>query len=397
MIITGLSALYDLGFVSFKPNYIHIELKLGTNTSNYDKKYKITLQSMNTLNIGTISINNKTYYCPERLFIEIDKYKIENTIKQEALRKLEKEINPQKVFDIYQKIKNKRRGLDKERIQSYFDKNLLIPQEIFENKNDIDYTRIIREYIMSIMATKEFPISLVKGGSAIELYINFKRATEDIDAHLDHSDFEKVKSILTNKEVLIYFDILNLKEIENKLNENKKIIMIELKAKSRKRLIMELLEKSRSINLTLNSSFTSDELKNIINDFSISKTNLKTIKNGKAIVFTKEMILAEKYHSLITKMKNTKRTKDLIDIVNIYDGDIDFKKVCEWLIIKWEKSKNPLSKNEIKEFINLHKNDEFVKIKDNYTDAVDMYGTNSTYDEAIKIFNHLSEKILKSI
>lgn len=319
-ITTGLSALYDLGFSSFKPKYIHIELPRGVNTTRYSDKYKISIQSISTLNIGRIEKDGRFYYCPERLFIEFDKFQIENTIKENIYRKLSKDINPQKVFDIFKKIKRKRRGINHTRIIEYLNKNLILIEELLINTND--KSRIIREYVMALMSKKDFPLTLIKGGSAIELFVPFKRATEDIDSHTDSNNIDQIKKYLQNKELLIYFDIELIKD-------NAKIIQLELKSRSRKFKIEKLLNGINSLKLTLNTSYSLDEIKTIIFNFDIKKTFLKSINNAKVLIFTQEMLLAEKYHSLITKPTITKRTKDLIDLVNIYNKQIDFDKFCK--------------------------------------------------------------------
>lgn len=386
-IITGLSALYDLGFSSFKPQYIHIELPQGTNTTNYSNKYKISIQSSNTLNIGLIEKNGKLYYCPERLFIEFDKFKIENTIKENIYKKLIKDINPQKVNDIFKKIKRKRRGIDRTRIIEYLSKNLMLIEELLTNTDN--KSRIIREYIMALMSKKDFPLTLIKGGSAIELFVPFKRATEDIDSHTDINNIHQIKEYLQNKELLIYFDIETIKD-------NNKIIQLELKAKSRKKNVQKLLVEINSLKLTLNTSYSIEEIKTIIYDFNVKKIFLKSINNAKALIFTQEMLLAEKYHSLITKTTTTKRTKDLIDLANIYNEQIDFEKFYKWLFLKWTRTKNPLNKIDAIKFIDEHKDDELTKIKNNYIDASDMYENNIPFNDAMKVYKEISYKILKN-
>lgn len=387
-IITGLSALYDLGFSKFKPNYIHIELPTGTNTTNLSSKYKISTQSSSTISIGTIKYNNKLYYCPERLFIELDKYDIENTIKKTCLDGLIKNINPQKVLDIYERIKNKRRGIDKSRIEEYLDKNLLLIDKYLINSND--RAQIIREYILSLMGKKDFPISLIKGGSAIELFVSFKRATEDIDSHVSNEDLEKIKEYLTNKELLIYFDI-------NVKNNKSLIKKWELIPKSRKLILNEILKTINSIDLNLNTSYSKEEINSMIKEFNIIKKPLKNIKNAKVIVFNQEMLLAEKFQSLISKPETTTRTKDLIDLYFIHEENgknIDYDSFKKWVFFKWEKSnRNPLNKNQVLKKIKENKNIESKHVKENFSSAIRMYQEKEIdYDEARKLFLELCEK-----
>lgn len=241
MIYTSITALYDLGFISYKADRIYIEKPNGTKVNAYNKqKYHVSVQSKTTISIGVIKKDSKQYYCPERLFIELEKYPLENTIRTQALKNLEKEINPQKVNDIYQKIKNKRRGLNKQRVEQYLSKNLLLMYEIL-NKPNINKIQAICEYIIAMMATKDFPTSLIKGGTAVKLYINFKQSTEDV---------HKIVNNLENKENTIYFEISNKIDSYNELR-NKKTLTLNLKAKSRKNKINNLITNLNSFELIL--------------------------------------------------------------------------------------------------------------------------------------------------
>lgn len=390
MVITSLSALYDLGIIKYKPNVLYVEMVNNTNISNYSDRYKISCQSLETINIGRIIVNSQYYYCIERLFIELDKFPLENTIKTEAIKNLEERINPQLVYDIYNKIKKKRRGIDHTRVNNYLQKNLLLMHEILSIKN-IDKTRVIREYIMALLAKLNFPTSLIKGGSAIELYLDFKIATDDIDTHIDKKNINTLLNLLEDKTQIIYFDILNKEEIKN----NKLINSFILKAKSRKLKINQLLTDTNEIKLTLNYTYNDYELNDMIIEYSITKTPLKLIQNAHALVFSREMLLAEKYQSLISKNKDSTRTKDLIDLVNIYNEDIDFKKFKKFVFRKWKNnSRNKLLENEVIDFVKKYKDMELTKIKDNFNDALKMYNTKQNYDEAIKVYKKLSDILI---
>lgn len=390
MVITSLSALYDLGIIKYKPNVLYVEMVNNTNISNYSDRYKISCQSLETINIGRIIVNSQYYYCIERLFIELDKFPLENTIKTEAIKNLEERINPQLVYDIYNKIKKKRRGIDHTRVNNYLQKNLLLMHEILSIKN-IDKTRVIREYIMALLAKLNFPTSLIKGGSAIELYLDFKRATDDIDTHIDKKNINTLLNLLEDKTQIIYFDILNKEEIKN----NKLINSFILKAKSRKLKINQLLTDTNEIKLTLNYTYNDYELNDMIIEYSITKTPLKLIQNAHALVFSREMLLAEKYQSLISKNKDSTRTKDLIDLVNIYNEDIDFKKFKKFVFRKWKNnSRNKLLENEVIDFVKKYKDMELTKIKDNFNDALKMYNTDLDYNDSIQIYKKLSDVVI---
>lgn len=70
------------------------------------------MQKKNSFNIGVLKIGDQYIYCPERLFIELNKFPLENTIKREAIINLEKIINPFIVEKLYIKLKPLKRGLD---------------------------------------------------------------------------------------------------------------------------------------------------------------------------------------------------------------------------------------------------------------------------------------------
>lgn len=393
MIITSVSALYDFGYINYKPAKTFVEMPVGTNSSAYYDKYFVHIQNLDTLNVGVIQFNNKKYYCPERLFIEFEKYPLENTIKSGVIEKLEKDINPQKVFHIYEKIKNKRRNINRKRIEAYLDKNVLRIYDILsENSNDKE--RVIREYIAYIFSTKDVPVSLIKGGAAVELFVDFKRATQDIDAHIDYNNVHNLLKILKNNENIIYFDF----DDNSFININKPIFCINLKAKSRKIKLNEILKTIPEIKITFNTTYTDQQIKQFINEYKITKVELKVIKNAHALVFTKEMILAEKFHTLIYQNKNCTRTKDLIDLANMYDDEIDFNKFIKWLLRKWSNKRvDALNEKQVYKFIADHKNIELTKIKDNFRDAVRMYDTNLTYEDAISVYYSIINRVLSTI
>lgn len=112
-IITSLSALYEFKIISYKPKSLYIELPLGTNKTNYSDRYKIFIQNKNTIGVGVTTINNQMYYCPERLFIELDRSPLDEPLFNQASKNLQEIIIPEEVLSIYKKIKGKRRKLNK--------------------------------------------------------------------------------------------------------------------------------------------------------------------------------------------------------------------------------------------------------------------------------------------
>lgn len=216
------------------------------------------------------------------------------------------------------------------------------------------------------MSNKDIPTLLIKGGSAIELFINFKRATEDIDAHADFQNLQKIIHFLSDEKNDIYFVAEDEKSINEQILKNKKIISFNLKPKSRKK---EVLDNVNPINLTLNTTYNDDEIKKIIKEYNVVKKPLKHIKNGYSFVFTKETLCAEKFQSLISKPSQSTRTKDLIDLYILYDEkNINFDKFVSWLLKNWKNNRYSKDKKEIIELLE-QKNMDLLKIKMNFNDA----------------------------
>ncbi|MGL4950630.1 MAG: nucleotidyl transferase AbiEii/AbiGii toxin family protein [Mycoplasma sp.] len=394
MIITGASALYKHKLISYNPSSLYVEMIKGVHTNNYSSRYKISLQNSNTLNIGAIEYDEFLIYVPERLFIELNKFSLENTVKAEALKNLYKVMNPEIVKKYYDQLKRKRRNIDHEMIKNYLEKYYLNLREVIEENNLLDKDQLIREYIMSMVSNKSIPSLIIKGGCAVELYISFKRSTADIDAHISKQKIDDVITILENKENLIYFKIEN-KEI---LETTKNIYKLILIPKSTKKI--KGIEKLGKIDLTLNTTYDDLEIATIINDFSVSKKELKTIKNAKVLVFTKEMLIAEKYWTLIKAPTSVTRTKDLLDLVQLSSETIDIKKLFDWICIKAFKQKNEYNdKESILQLIKREMNSDLIKIKNNVLDAWKMYEVSSqeqiTYEECFEIYKSISIKLLE--
>ena len=305
-IYTGASAMYKQNIISYSPTKEHIEMLFGTNTTKYKDKYKISLQKEETFLIGIKEIDNKFYYQPERLFIELDKFHLEATVKRESINNLTKIIIPEKVKKYYEILKSKRRGFDKERIENYLATHLLNIKEVI--KNNDDKKTIIREYIMALISRDNLPICLIKGGSSIELYTDIKRATLDIDTHIDHESITSVIEKLTQKDKEIYFKLKEEIDFTKSL-----IVKCTLIPVSKGGVLKKELE-NIEIQISFNKIYSKKDLQRMIIDFKITKRKLKYLNNATCLVFSREMLLAEKFQSIISKPIETTRTKDLIDL-----------------------------------------------------------------------------------
>ncbi|MGL5519871.1 MAG: nucleotidyl transferase AbiEii/AbiGii toxin family protein [Metamycoplasmataceae bacterium] len=387
-IITSLSALYEFHFISYSPNKEYLEMLWGTNTSNYDKnKYEIKLQKINSFTMGVIEKNNKFYYCPERLFIELEKFPLENTLKKEAIEKLEKVVNPFLVEKLYSDLKKMRRGLNKERIEDYIARKSLNLKKLLQEYAN-DNKSIIREYIIVLLSNNDDLVTvLTKGGSAIEILSLTRRSTLDIDSHVGRDEIANIIKILKDKNNYIYFQIKN----EDKINYKKRIIKLDLIPKSRSNTITNLIigDKEIEILLSLNTIYDKDELQNIISKYNLQKRPLRRMKNYSVLTFSQEMILAEKFKTLISNPEITTRTKDLIDLHLLWDKDIDEKSFIKWFYKKSLTDRNSKTKEEMGKIILENESKEFLKIKENFEEAAKMYELEIDFNQCFEIYKKL--------
>ncbi|MGL4183997.1 MAG: nucleotidyl transferase AbiEii/AbiGii toxin family protein [Metamycoplasmataceae bacterium] len=387
-IITSLSALYEFHFISYSPNKEYLEMLWGTNTTNYDKnKYEIKLQKINSFTKGVIEKNNKFYYCPERLFIELEKFPLENTLKKEAIEKLEKVVNPFLVEKLYSDLKKMRRGLNKERIESYIARKSLNLKKLLQEYAN-DNKSIIREYIIVLLSNNEDLVTvLTKGGSAIEILSLTRRSTLDIDSHVGRDEINNIIKILKDKNNYIYFQIKD----EEKIDYGKRIIKLHLIPKSRSNTITNLIigDKEIEILLSLNTIYDKNELQNIIKKYSLQKRPLRRMKNYSVLTFSQEMILAEKFKTLISNPEITTRTKDLIDLYLLWDQDIDEKSFIKWFYKKSLTDRNSKTKEEMAKIIMENESKEFLKIKENFEEAAKMYELEINFNDCLEIYKKL--------
>ena len=317
-IITGVSALSAWGLISYVPSKMTIEMPKGTKVTAYSD-YKITTQSLDTFSLGKDKINDIDIYSPERLIVELNKFDLENTIKAEAIRNLEQICNPYLVKRIYDALAPTRRNLDHEYIKSYLLSRLVSLVDKLKNYSESQQKDMLREYLLSRLGDMNIPV-LIKGGSSIELFSEIKRSTLDIDAHVGISNVENLLANLTSKDYEIYFELTKESEIEIqeilKGSKKKNILKINLIPKTRSGKLKEVLGTHLDFvnDLSLNLTYTLEQIREIITIFKLSKRKLKFFNNKSCLTFSREMLLAEKFQSLISKPENTQRTKDLIDL-----------------------------------------------------------------------------------
>lgn len=125
-IITGCSALFNWDLANFNTTYLNIAVsdiffneKISLAEMNHYKKLNITFYPEHILKIGSTILNGENIYSPERLFVELNTFPLENTVKAHTLRKLLKVIEPSKVKKIYFELKDCVLGLDKQMIEKF--------------------------------------------------------------------------------------------------------------------------------------------------------------------------------------------------------------------------------------------------------------------------------------
>lgn len=189
---------------------------------------------------------------------------------------------------------------------------------VLANKR-FDPNQVLREYLMALLSRKNVPLVIIKGGSAVELFVKNKRATQDLDLHSDKNDITNILKCLQDAKKLIFFEFREIDEFITGLDNNQGKKIYKITAIPKTNLKIENFESLKGIELTFNTSYSVGELKQFIADYKIIKKNLKIFGNAYALVFTKEMLIAEKYQSLISKPEQSTRTKDLIDLANLVD------------------------------------------------------------------------------
>lgn len=393
-IITGASALSIHKVISFLPNKMTIEMPLGTNTSSYND-FVITTQSPKTINVGIDKYQSHPIYTIERLFVELDKFPLENTIKQEALRNLEEKCNPVLVKKVYEKLRTTRRGIDHARISDYLSKHYENVIELILETPEHKRKDLIREYLIARVSELDVPV-LEKGGSAIELFSSVKRSTYDVDAHSGRSSTRNVLDSLANPKHDIYF-IASTEQLEM-LNKEKKVykFSLNLRTSSHKlRKYFEELGEAASVDISFNNTYTDEEIKNIISEFKLTKRKLSLLQKHDCMPFSREMLLAEKFQSLIGKPEDTKRTKDLIDLKLLWEEDIDKNLFAKWFFKKYQNQTHALSPEQAIVEVQNNIDKELVKIKPNFNDAAKMYELDFSFDECMVIYKVLADIVIE--
>lgn len=395
-ILCGASALAYLNIISFNPSLKTIALPRGSENRNYYRNKGFEVRGIE-LDIFEYKINKKMnirIYSYERLFVDLCKTPLEATIKSEAIKNIQKFLNPYEVEKIYLKLKKRYRNVDWLFVEEYLAKNMTpINKYILKSPHLIgDY---IREYVINIIDQFNLPV-ILKGGSAIELLIENKRATEDIDLIASSKNIEKLLKKLEDPKNDLYF---KCDKDEWKKNKKSQIIRLNLSIISKNKEVQKIINLNvnnpEKLKIAFNTTFANEEVQSIIKTYQLTKKPLKYLKNKSCYIFSIEMIIAEKFQAIIGKVENTTRTKDLIDIFVLGKLNYQINKVYKWFLRKNQVNRD--SKNEIEALKIIKKNIKMIpeKIKDNWDDANKMYQLSGSFDDAFKIYQKIGYQILE--
>lgn len=148
--------------------------------------------------------------------------------------------------------------------------------------------------------------------------------------------------------------------------------------------------------ISFNTTYSADEIEQIILDYKLSHQRLRYLTNQTCLSFSREMLLAEKFQSLISKPEESTRTKDLIDLILLWNETFNEKDFIKWFFRKYSNQRFAKTKEEIIEIVKSNKDKELVKIKANFKDALIFYDLKTTYQECIDKYHFLADLVIKT-
>lgn len=267
-IITGVSALYLKHMISEEPKQLNIEMPFGFNP-NKMPEFAIFTQNIATIDIGTEPYDDKyDIYSNERLFVEFEKIPLDDNLKEEALNNLSQVVNPQLVNEIYSKIHNKRRGLNHQRIQNYLDSQVINIKDALLD-NTLDKLTVLREYIMALLAKINIPCQIIKGGFAIEFFIDPNQPGR----------IDELWNTISNRKNAVYFKPLDQTKLDTELL---------LTPYSKSNLLNDVLwmnpttKTKMQVKLYVNTSYNNEQLTEMLKNSK--KVESKIIKNASYLI-----------------------------------------------------------------------------------------------------------------
>lgn len=400
MIYTGITALYKRGIIDYRSDKVYVSLKHGKESSKdleqrlgyIDKRVDF---ETNTYGLFAEKYKDELIYSNERLFLEINKWDLSIELKDKAIKYLTFNTNPHLLVKVYDEVIKKRRGIEiPDEARQIIDNYENPVKKILEG----DSHELINNYFLKSIEKMDINI-VIKGGTAIQAYWDTNRKTLDIDAHALKEQISEMLNILSDKNNPIRFKAYHLehingidimgKEFSSKDINNKKVIkliMVPITYGKENKL------KEYKVKFSINTSIS--DINETIQEFGISKRKIGAF-NANLMVFSKEMLIAEKYQTIISKPESTRRTKDLLDLYFLTKESFDFNIFKKWLIKKYKNQRDSVKTfEEIKQIVLTNKDKELKIIKGDWSSCNNTYNVNINYEDALNQYNLISNKVI---
>lgn len=373
-VITGVKALYLNKAISFNSEVIDFILPSGSNVSYYKDHYStgsFTTQLKKISSIGKIEKDGNIFFGPERLLIDIDKFEMDEILKDEAIRNLIRMVDPSELKRMITKLKSVNRFTISSKALEILEKKYMH----FINK-DVERSDV-EEHLKLYVSNRLFESDIthfIKGGTAVEIYTSKRRGTLDTNGFFNIEEHNNIIEALTKVKDDIYFEVSDYNGNDfNNIKEYKRTRMV-LKPKSKIRYYSSILN-DLDITLMIDVDYSKDinELNEIIKDFNIKGRKIDKL-NRMYMPISSSMLIGDKIQSALDSInKKTWRAKDLMDVHNLLKIK-DYKKedIIKWFVIK-VKGNDKYSFSDYKDFLKTIKED-----KDKYLDS--LTGTLKTYN-----------------
>ena len=267
----------------------------------------------------------------------------------------------------------------KGKIKSFSEKNNLKAQEVLQ--------MYFFERFLARLEKSRYRVNfIIKGGFLISSIIGIQnRTTMDIDT--------TIKGLPVKEEIIkeIILEILNIEvndEIEFVLGKIENIREISEYESYRLHLTanFEKIKNPLKIDITTGDVIIPSEIEYSYETIFKEKLNI--------LVYSLEILIAEKYETIIKRNITTTRLRDFYDIYMIFKLKNDKIDVNNLKQAIWETAKNRNSMEEIlesKEILEDIKNDEYLNKQWNIYKKENKYVDNIQFSEILKLLNKIAD------
>ena len=190
-VLTGLSALIFHGIVDHSNIKKTITMKRGTNPSSYSKEFVVLTESINTMMIGIDRTSSINVYLIERLYIQLDKFNLEDDIYILALERLEDRINIGILRELVFRLKGKIRGVSWGRVENF----------AFGSKDSKNKYMTKRKLLNGMMS--EFVYTTYKIELNTITFIDTQKVIDKVSTDLEAGDVQKIGALKNAFEFLV--------------------------------------------------------------------------------------------------------------------------------------------------------------------------------------------------